>query len=152
MLDLYDKENLVAYLSLAEFREELIIAKNNMVILEKQNKRFLESLYYFSSSYQRNNPHATVFDLRPRRNIQFLLPVFFTQMLKNISNIQSHITSKSFLEITNTIKDSTKFFIKSRDEQTRIKDNLDSYITLSDELLIDFFVPKDSLNTVTISK
>jgi len=150
MLDLYSKENLSAYLSLAEFREDIIITKSHLIILEKQNKRFLESLYYFSSSYQRNNPHATIFDLRPRRNIQFLLPVFFTQMLENLTDIQSHITSESFLEIANTIKDSTKFFTKSKDEQTTIKDNFDSYINLSDELLIDFFVPKDSLNTVTI--
>lgn len=140
MLDLYNAENLVAYLSLAEFRKNLFIAKSNMVILEKQNKKFIESVYYFSLRYQKNNPQATIFDLRPRRNIQFLLPIFYTQMLENLTELQGLITSESLLEITHTIEDSAKFFIVSRDEQVRIKDNLDSHINLSDKILTNFFV------------
>jgi len=143
MLDLFDRENLVAYQSLAEFRKNINSTKSNMIVLEKQNKRFLKSIYYFSLRYQANNPQATIFDLKPRRNIQFLLPVFFTQMLKNIIKLQSHFTSKNFLEIIHAIEDSTKFFIKSSDEQTRIKDNLESSINLVDKLLINFFVPQE---------
>ncbi len=140
MLDLYNKENMVTYLSLVEFRENIIIAKSSLIILEKQNKRFLKSLYYFSLRYQINNPHATIFDLRPRRNIEFLLPVFFEKMLENLVHLQSQFTSKSFLEIRQIIKDSGKFFIKSNDEQDKIKNNLDSYINVVDEILTNFFV------------
>ena len=140
MLDLYDKEDFVAYLSLAEFREDLIFTKNSMFVLEKQNNRFLESLYYFSLRYQKNHPKTTVFDLRPRRNVQFLLPVFFRQMLKNLRKLEDHFTFESFLDITHTIEDSAKFFIMSNNKQIRIKNNLDSYVNLADKLLINFFV------------
>ena len=145
MLDLFSKENLRAYLSLAEFRENLITIKSNIIILEKQNKGFLASLSFFSLRYQNNNPNAIIFDLRPRKNIQFLLSAFFRQMHKNLTESKSYFTPENFQEIIHTIEDSEKFFKKSNNEQIRIKNNLDSYINLSNKLLINFFVISHSI-------
>jgi len=129
---------LVKYQTLSQFRENLIIIKTNMIILEKLDNTQLKIFHNLYMQYHKKHSEIPVLDVTQGiLIIKILFPRFFTEMLANLSILKSQFEEESYIEITQLIKKCDYFFQNFiRVEKVNIiKEMLDSDIVIVDNML-----------------
>ena len=130
-------KQLVSYPFLVTFREDLIIIRTNLVILESLDHIELKTFHYLYLKYHKMHPEIPFLDLTDGVLIvKILFPAFFREMLNNLSFIKIQLNEDTFEEMETTIKSCNVFFhnLNKRNLQD-IKTSLNSHISEIDKIL-----------------
>ncbi len=130
-------KQLVSYPFLVTFREDLIIIRTNLVILESLDHIELITFHYLYLKYYKIHPEIPFLDLTDGVLIvKILFPAFFREMLNNLSFIKIQLNEDTFEEMETTIKSCNVFFhnLNKRNLQD-IKTSLNSHISEIDKIL-----------------
>jgi len=132
-------KQLVSYPFLVTFREELIIIRTNLVILESLDHIELKTFHYLYLKYHKIHPEIPFLDMTHGvLVVKILFPAFFTEMLNNLSNIKIQLNEEdTFDEMETTIKSCNVFFhnLNKRNLED-IKTSLNSHISKIDKILV----------------
>jgi len=130
---------IVSYQKLSELRENLIIIKTTIIILEKLDSTQLKALYNLYLKYHRTYPNIPILDLtRGFLIVKILFPSFFTEMFRNLSILKNQFDDTAYTEITITLKEYDTFFknfIRDSNRIAKIKKMLDTDIATVDKML-----------------
>lgn len=131
-----------SYQSLHIIRENLIIIKTTLTILEKLNKSELQIFHNLYLQYQQSYPKIPVLDVnRGVIIIKILFPSFFSGIIKNLTNLKSQMNDESYKQSIDTISDTVtncNSFFKNfnHSEIKQINQNLQADIQALDEILV----------------
>ena len=130
-------KELVMYQFLVTFRENLIIIKTTLVILERLDTSQLKIFRDLYLKFHTLHPEIPMLDVtRGILVIKILFPLFFVQMVKNLSSIKSQLDDDTITQITSTIKTCDSLFKNfSKSQLKDIKMNLNSDISAIDKII-----------------